>query len=85
MAGYTSNLRLKKFSVTEYPVAAATQRRALVTRRSHMVGLLLGDIVDPYFAEIVRGIEDVARHPRVVRFATGRGGRAPTPPRRELG
>jgi LacI family transcriptional regulator, galactose operon repressor len=35
--------------------------RALVTRRSHMVGVLLGDIVDPYFAEIVRGIEIVAR------------------------
>jgi DNA-binding LacI/PurR family transcriptional regulator len=26
-----------------------------------MIGVLLGDIVDPYFAEIVRGIEDVAR------------------------
>jgi LacI family transcriptional regulator len=35
--------------------------RALVTRRSFMVGVLVGDIVDPYFAEIVRGIEDVAR------------------------
>jgi len=35
--------------------------RALVTRRSKIVGVLLGDIVDPYFAEIVRGIEDVAR------------------------
>src|ERR1700694_2636061 len=35
--------------------------RALVTRRSHMIGGLLGDIVDPYCAEIVRGVEDVAR------------------------
>jgi len=35
--------------------------RALVTRRSGMVGVLLGDIVDPYFAEIARGIEEVAR------------------------
>src|SRR5215216_1774684 len=32
--------------------------RALVTRRSRMIGVLLGDISDPYFAEIVRGIED---------------------------
>src|SRR5262249_19520780 len=35
--------------------------RGLVTRRSNLIGVLLGDIVDPYFAEIVRGIEDVAR------------------------
>src|SRR5579859_5044734 len=35
--------------------------RALATRRSRMIGVLLGDIVDPYFAEIVRGIEFVAR------------------------
>ena len=35
--------------------------RALVTRRSRMIGVLLGDIVDPYFAEIARGIEEVAR------------------------
>ena len=41
--------------------APSALARALVTRRSHMVGVLVGDIVDPYFAEIVRGIEDVAR------------------------
>jgi LacI family transcriptional regulator len=35
--------------------------RALVTRRSRIVGVVVGDIVDPYFAEIARGIEDVAR------------------------
>jgi LacI family transcriptional regulator len=35
--------------------------RALVTKRSRIVGVLVGDIVDPYFAEIVRGVEAVAR------------------------
>lgn len=35
--------------------------RALVTRRSRIIGLVVGDIVDPYFAEIARGAEDVAR------------------------
>jgi LacI family transcriptional regulator len=35
--------------------------RALVTRRSGIVGVLVGDMVDPYFAEIARGIEDAAR------------------------
>jgi LacI family transcriptional regulator len=35
--------------------------RALVTRRSHIVGALVSDIVDPYFAELVGGLEEVAR------------------------
>jgi LacI family transcriptional regulator len=35
--------------------------RALVTRRSRIIGVIVGDIVDPYFAEITRGAEDVAR------------------------
>src|SRR5918997_1020871 len=34
--------------------------RALVTRDSRIVGVIVGDIVDPYFAEIARGAEDVA-------------------------
>jgi LacI family transcriptional regulator len=33
--------------------------RALVTRRSGIIGVIVGDIVDPYFAEITRGVEDV--------------------------
>jgi len=33
--------------------------RALVTRQSRIIGVIVGDIVDPYFAEITRGIEDV--------------------------
>ena len=34
--------------------------RALVTRRSRIIGVVVGDIVDAYFAEITRGVEDVA-------------------------
>src|SRR5690606_8118626 len=33
--------------------------RALVTQQSRIIGVIVGDIVDPYFAEITRGIEDV--------------------------
>jgi LacI family transcriptional regulator len=35
--------------------------RALATRRSHIIGAVVSDIVDPYFAELVGGLEDVAR------------------------
>jgi LacI family transcriptional regulator len=35
--------------------------RALVTSRTAIVAVIVHDIADPYFAEIVRGIEDVAR------------------------
>jgi LacI family transcriptional regulator len=34
--------------------------RALVKRTSRIVGVIVGDIVDPYFAEIARGVEEVA-------------------------
>jgi LacI family transcriptional regulator len=35
--------------------------RALVTSRTSIVAVIVHDIADPYFAEIVRGIEDGAR------------------------
>jgi LacI family transcriptional regulator len=34
--------------------------QALVTKRSRIIGVIVGDVVDPYFAEITRGVEDVA-------------------------
>jgi LacI family transcriptional regulator len=33
---------------------------ALVTRVSRIIGVIVGNIIDPYFAEIARGVEDVA-------------------------
>jgi LacI family transcriptional regulator len=35
--------------------------QALVTGFTHIVGVIVGDATDPYFASIVRGVEDVAR------------------------
>src|SRR5574341_1382072 len=35
--------------------------QALVTGYTHIVGVIIGDATDPYFAAIVRGVEDVAR------------------------
>jgi LacI family transcriptional regulator len=35
--------------------------KAMVTGHSHIVGVIVGDATDPYFAQIVRGVEDVAR------------------------
>jgi LacI family transcriptional regulator len=34
--------------------------RALVTARTHTIGAIVHDISDPYFGEIVRGLEDAA-------------------------
>ena len=35
--------------------------KAMVTGNSHIVGVIVGDATDPYFAQIVRGVEDMAR------------------------
>ncbi len=35
--------------------------RALVTRRSDSVGLILGDIANPFFSEVARGVLDAAQ------------------------
>jgi len=34
--------------------------RALVRRMTNTIGVIIGDITDPYFAEIARGVEDTA-------------------------
>ncbi|HEV8546411.1 MAG TPA: LacI family DNA-binding transcriptional regulator [Candidatus Limnocylindrales bacterium] len=38
--------------------------QALVNRRSPVIGVIVGDVVDPFFAEVTRGVEDVAREAR---------------------
>src|SRR5215210_5136751 len=40
--------------------APSALAQALVTRSSRIIGVIVGDIVDPYFAEIARGVEEVA-------------------------
>jgi LacI family transcriptional regulator len=35
--------------------------RALVTNQSRTVGVIVGDMIDPYFAEIASGVEETAR------------------------
>ncbi len=44
----------------ELGYARSALARALVTQDSRIFGVVVSDIVDPYFAEIARGIEDVA-------------------------
>ncbi len=42
----------------ELGYAPSALARALVNRSSRIIGVIVGDIVDPYFAEIARGVED---------------------------
>jgi LacI family transcriptional regulator len=39
----------------------STLAKAMVTGSTRIVGVIVGDSTDPYFAAIVRGVEDVAR------------------------
>jgi LacI family transcriptional regulator len=47
-------------AAAEAGYAPSALARALVTRRTRIIGVIVGDVVDPYFAEITRGVEDVA-------------------------
>src|SRR5204863_9592405 len=48
-------------TVRELYYSPSVLARALVTKRTQIVGVIVGDVEDPYFAEIVRGVEDIAR------------------------
>lgn len=55
---YTRERVLKAMDELDYgPNALA---RGLATQKSHTVGVIIPDVANPYFAEVVRGIEDVA-------------------------
>ncbi len=41
--------------------APSALAKAMVTQRSLIVGVIVGDTMDPFFAAIVRGVEDAAR------------------------
>ena len=47
-------------AASEIGYAPSALARALVTKRSRIIGVIVNDIVDPYFAQIARGVEDVA-------------------------
>ncbi len=48
-------------AVGELGYSPSALARALVTRQTRLVGVLVGDATDPYFAGILRGVEDTAR------------------------
>ena len=39
-----------------------TQARSLVSGRSRILGLIVSDITNPFFPELIKGFEDVAIH-----------------------
>lgn len=56
----STRLRVRKV-VSEMGFAPSEVARALATRQTSMVGVIVGDTNDPYFSALARGIEDVAR------------------------
>jgi len=48
-------------AVQELDYAPNALAKAMVTKDTFIVGVIVGDAMDPYFAAIVRGVEDVAR------------------------
>ena len=48
-------------AVKELGYVPSALAQALVSRDTHIIGVIVGDATDPYFANIVRGVEDRAR------------------------
>jgi LacI family transcriptional regulator len=57
--------------------------RALVTRRTDTIGLMLGDIANPYFSEVARGVMDTAQEAHYDVFLCNTDGE-PEPEKRAL-
>jgi LacI family transcriptional regulator len=56
------NTRLKVIKAAqELDYAPSALAKAMVTQKSLIVGVIVGDTMDPFFAAIVRGVEDAAR------------------------
>ena len=48
------------FAIRELNYFPNTQARALVSGRSRLLGLLISEITNPFFPELIRGFEDIA-------------------------
>src|SRR5579862_9814961 len=47
-------------AVTDLKYLPNTQARALVSGKSRLLGLIVSDITNPFFPEVIKGFEDVA-------------------------
>jgi LacI family transcriptional regulator len=64
-------------SARELGYAPHALARALVTKQSQTVGVIVGDMIDPYFAEIASGVEEFARSAGCLTIIC-KGDRSPT-------